>query len=114
MGRAASAPDVRSQGQTGHVRNPRQTGQRVSLDLTRWSVCDCLPVRETNRPTSKHLRKVTAARDKWHRVCAEANAAYDAAIRAARDAGHTMPEIGQAAGITKQSVRQRLNGKEQT
>jgi hypothetical protein len=69
---------------------------------------------ETNRPTSKTLRQVTRARDRWHRTCAEANAAYDAAIRAAREAGHTMPEIGQAAGISKQAVLYRLNGKEQT
>jgi predicted transcriptional regulator len=37
-----------------------------------------------------------------------ADETYRAAIRAARDAGHTMTEIGQAAGITKQAVRVRL------
>lgn len=34
-----------------------------------------------------------------------ADQAYRAAITAARDAGHTLPEIGEAAGITKQGVR---------
>jgi hypothetical protein len=34
-----------------------------------------------------------------------ADHAYRDAIQAARDAGHTMPEIGKAAGITKQAVQ---------
>jgi hypothetical protein len=37
-----------------------------------------------------------------------ADQAYRAAIRTARDAGHTMTEIGQAAGISKQAVSVRL------
>lgn len=35
--------------------------------------------------------------------------AYRAAIQAARDAGHTFPEIGKAAGLTKQGVRYLLH-----
>jgi len=35
--------------------------------------------------------------------------AYRAAIQAARNAGHTMPEIGAAAGLTKQGVRYLLH-----
>ncbi len=58
---------------------------------------------------SNHLRKVTRARARWHETCAEANAAYLDAIRAARDAGHTMPQIGEAAGISKQAVMYLLN-----
>lgn len=53
---------------------------------------------------SKHLRQVTAARARWHKLCAEGNRAYVDAVRAAREAGHTMPEIGDAAGISKQAV----------
>lgn len=34
----------------------------------------------------------------------EADRAYRESIRAAREAGHSMPEIGEAAGITKQGV----------
>lgn len=34
----------------------------------------------------------------------QADSDYRAAIRAAREAGHTMPEIGEAAGIGKQTV----------
>jgi predicted transcriptional regulator len=60
---------------------------------------------------SPALRKVTRTRDRWLKTCAEANAAYVDAIRAARDAGHTMPEIGQAAGISKQAVLYHLNGR---
>ncbi len=58
---------------------------------------------------SNHLRKVARARARWHETCAEANAAYLDAIRAARDAGHTMPQIGEAAGISKQAVMYLLN-----
>ena len=53
---------------------------------------------------SKHLRQVTTARNRWHKMCADGNAAYVEAVRAAREAGHTMPEIGTAAGISKQAV----------
>lgn len=35
---------------------------------------------------------------------AQADAAYRAAIRAARDAGHTLEAIGQAAGLTRAGV----------
>lgn len=58
---------------------------------------------------SAALRKVARARARWHETCAQANAAYLEAIRAARDAGHTMPEIGEAAGISKQGVMYLLN-----
>ena len=37
---------------------------------------------------------------------------YRAAIYAARDAGHTMPEIGRAAGIGKQGVYKLLKGRD--
>ena len=53
---------------------------------------------------SAALRKVARARAHWHTTCAQANAAYVEAVREARDAGHTMPEIGEAAGISKQGV----------
>ena len=58
---------------------------------------------------SAALRKVARARAHWHTTCAQANTAYLEAIRAARDAGHTMPEIGEAAGISKQGVMYLLN-----
>ena len=61
---------------------------------------------------SAALRKVARARARWHTTCAEANAAYLEAIRAARDAGHTMPEIGEAAGISKQGVMYLLKREE--
>jgi DNA-binding phage protein len=54
---------------------------------------------------SKHLRKVATTRVRWHTTCEQANDAYIQAIRDARAAGHTMPEIGEAAGISKQGVR---------
>ena len=53
---------------------------------------------------SKHLRQVTAARRRWHQACADGKAAYIEAVRSAREAGHTMPEIGTAAGTSKQAV----------
>ncbi len=53
---------------------------------------------------SAHLRKVARARDRWHALCATANEEYHQAVREARAAGHTMPEIGQAAGISRQAV----------
>ena len=58
---------------------------------------------------SAALRKVARARAHWHTTCAEANTAYLEAIRATRDAGHTMPEIGEAAGICKLGVMYLLN-----
>ena len=58
---------------------------------------------------SAALRKVARARAHWHTTCAEANAAYLEAIRAARDAGHTMREIGEAAGVGKQTVMYHIN-----
>ena len=49
----------------------------------------------------RQLRLVArAARDR-----AGADQAYRAAIQAARDSGHTLQAIGDAAGITKNGVR---------
>jgi hypothetical protein len=62
---------------------------------------------------SNLLRKVAAARERRHRVCAQAQADYLSAVRAAREAGHTLPEIGDAAGVSKQRVFNMLR-KEQT
>ena len=56
------------------------------------------------RCMSIHLRKVTRTKAGWNRACADGLEEYRAAVRAAREAGHTMPEIGQAAGITRQAV----------
>ena len=53
---------------------------------------------------SAALRKVARARARWHETCAQANQAYLDAVREARAAGHTMPQIGEAAGISKQAV----------
>ena len=39
----------------------------------------------------------------------QADTAYREAIRAAREAGHTLEETGQAAGLTRQGVRYLLN-----
>jgi type II secretory pathway pseudopilin PulG len=64
---------------------------------------------------SNLLKQVARARERRHTVCAEAQAQYLEAVRAAREAGHTLPEIGEAAGVSKQRVFNMLNqGKEQT
>ena len=48
------------------------------------------------------IRRATTRRD-------TADQAYRAAIRAAREAGHTLDEIGKAAGITRQGARYLLH-----
>jgi len=40
----------------------------------------------------------------------DADRAYHTAVRTAREAGHTLAEIGRAAGITKQGARHLLHG----
>ena len=44
------------------------------------------------------IRRASSRRDKAYE-------AYVAAVRAAREAGHTLDEIGKAAGITRQGAR---------
>jgi type II secretory pathway pseudopilin PulG len=64
---------------------------------------------------SNLLKQVARARERRHKVCAQAQADYLQAVRAAREAGHTLPEIGDAAGVSKQRVFNMLNeGKGQT
>ncbi len=66
---------------------------------------------------SNALRKVATATKRRDAVCARSFEQYLDAIREARDAGHTLEAIGQAAGITKNGVRYLLNPdtrKEQT
>ena len=54
---------------------------------------------------SKTLATVTRAT----RQRVDAEARYRAAIRAASDAGHSLSEIGKAAGLTRNGVRYLLN-----
>jgi predicted transcriptional regulator len=63
---------------------------------------------QTNRPT-KALDKVVRASERHNKVCAEAWGAYLNSIRAAREAGHTLSEIGNALGCTKANVHYLLN-----
>lgn len=65
----------------------------------------------TNRPTTA-LKRVTRATTRRDETCARSFEQYLEAIRAARQAGHTLEEIGQAAGITKNGVRYLLISRE--
>ena len=60
--------------------------------------------REKLSDMSNELRAVTRAVRKRD----QAWQAYEDALRAAREAGHTLQEIGDAAGLTKMGVRHRL------
>ena len=60
---------------------------------------------QTNRP----LTAVKKANDRHQRDCAASWDRYLEAIRAARQAGHTLEEIGQTVGISKQGVYYLLN-----
>ena len=59
--------------------------------------------------TNRLLKRVTTATTRRDEVCARSFGQYLDAIRAAREAGHTLQEIGKAAGITKNGVRYLLN-----
>jgi DNA-binding phage protein len=64
---------------------------------------------------SAHLRKVTRAKQRWQRLCDDGSNEYHAAVQDARAAGHTMHQIGEAAGISRQGVMYLLNqGKDRT
>ena len=78
----------------------------------------CLtPCMGTNRPTTA-LKRVTRATTRRDETCARSFEQYLEAIRAAREAGHTLQEIADAAGLsTRSSVAYLLNPdprKEQT
>ncbi len=53
---------------------------------------------------SRSLTQVTRAKLRWHKLCDQGSSEYIAAIFAARDAGHTLDAIGEAAGISRQGV----------
>jgi hypothetical protein len=59
---------------------------------------------------SRTLNRVARATARRDQVCADSFADYVNALRAARAAGHTLEQIGQAAGITKNGVRYLLIG----
>lgn len=59
---------------------------------------------------SAALKRVQTAATRHQRVCATEWDRYLAAIRTAREAGHTLDEIGEAVGISKQGVHYLLNG----
>jgi hypothetical protein len=59
---------------------------------------------------SRTLARVARATARRDQVCADSFAAYVDALRAARAAGHTLEDIGKAAGITKNGVRYLLIG----
>ena len=67
---------------------------------------------------SNQLQAVTRAARKRERTCSTAYTQYVEAIRAAREAGHTLQQIADAAGLNdRSSVRYLLNPdprKEQT
>lgn len=58
---------------------------------------------------SSQLRKVKTAADRHQRECAAAWDHYLQAIHAARDAGHTLEEIGRVIGITRAGVHYLLH-----
>ena len=53
---------------------------------------------------SRTLQRVLRENQRRREVCQDADARYIAAIRAAREAGHTLDEIGQTVGTSKQAV----------
>jgi hypothetical protein len=63
---------------------------------------------ETNRP-SRHLQKAARARERRDTVCVNAAADYVRSIRAAVAAGHSLTEIGDATGTSKQAIWNLLN-----
>lgn len=58
---------------------------------------------------SRTLEKVRRENERRREVCATADARYIGAIRAARQAGHTLEEIGKTVGTSKQAVWNLLN-----
>jgi hypothetical protein len=53
---------------------------------------------------SRALAAARTAQARHARVCAEAWGTYINAIRAAREAGHSLSEIGHALGLTRSAV----------
>ena len=66
-------------------------------------------VRRDGCRVSRRLASVRAAQTRHQRECAASWDRYLQAIRAARQAGHTLEEIGQTVGISKQGVYYLLN-----
>ena len=64
-----------------------------------------------SKMTGIDLNRVRRARDRRHKVCAQAQAEYVDAIRQAHERGHSYQEIADAAGLkTRSAVAYLLNG----